>query len=88
MIKIIFEYTVFFVLALLLITQVILPSFVSSMSYWWFFKKRVTNDKIQINSLDELDEEVDASVVQMKETKEKVEKAADKVAAMKNKTKQ
>ena len=87
MVKIIFEFTFFFVVSLLLLTQVIIPSFSKNLSYFWLFKHK--NDSIPaVGTLDELDKEVDSSVEQMKQTKEKVELAAEKVAEMKQKTKQ
>lgn len=91
MIKIIFEMSFLFLATMLLLTQVILPSF-SKLPYFWLFKRK--NEKSSqpaehpvVSTLDELEKEVDSSVEQMKQTKDKVDAVAEKVAEMKQKTK-
>jgi hypothetical protein len=87
--KFLIENSVIFLVTLLVITQLIVPAFVSKLPMWWLFKKSVPNteEKQPPIDLESLKHEVETSVEKYNETKNKVAEVKKKVTKMEEKIK-
>lgn len=81
--KFVIIYGLEFLIGLTLLTQVLIPLFVSDLPLFWLFKKSKP-DKPQISSLDDLEKEVDDYHERVIPS---VKQAEEKVNQIKNKTK-
>ena len=81
LIKFLIEYFLIIFIGILLITQVILPSFIPRMRYWWLFRKAAPK-----KPSDPLENRVSNAVDEFKEVKDEVDENLRKAQDLKDKT--
>lgn len=84
MAKIIGECILIFLIALMLLTQILIPIFIKDLSLFWLFRGGKRTRTSEVKSLEELDQEAQKSKQSMDQTKQKLSSAEDHLNKIKN----